>query len=130
MKSADMEIDLTMERNFCEQVLNIDKTIRFAGITNSMGDMIVAKYSSSVTPLLSGVEAEVSAFQSTTKMDSVQALKNKLGKIIYVSEVFENVKRATMRLDNDCFLLVSFEACADHDFMIMNKILPLAKQIL
>lgn len=130
MTSTNTEIDITMEKNFCEQILNLDKTIRFAGITNSMGDIITAKYGKDITPLLSGTEAEISAFQSTAKMDSVRSLKDRLGKIIYVSEVFENVKRATISLDNDCFLLVSFSAQVDHDSIIMNKIMPLVKQVL
>ncbi|MBI5378391.1 MAG: hypothetical protein HZA82_07200, partial [Thaumarchaeota archaeon] len=83
-----------------------------------------------VTPLLSGIEAEISVFQSITKIDSVRAMKGKLGKIIYVSEVFENVKRATISLANDYFLLVSFNAHADHDSIIMNKITPLVKHLL
>lgn len=116
--------------NLCEQILNIDKSIRFVGISNSVGDVITAKYGENVTPLLSGIEAEMSIFQSITRIDSVQAMKDKLGKIIYVAEVFENVKRATIILDSDCFLLVSFNASADHDSIIMNKIVPFAKQMI
>lgn len=116
--------------NLCKQILNLDKNIRFVGISNSVGDIITAKYGESVTPLLSGIEAEMSIFQSITRIDSVQAMKDKLGKIIYVAEVFENVKRATIILDSDCFLLVSFNASADHDSIIMNKIAPFAKQMI
>ena len=116
--------------NLCEQILNLDKSIRFVGISNSVGDVITAKYAENVTPLLSGIEAEMSIFQSITRIDSVQAMKDKLGKIIYVAEVFENVKRATIILDSDCFLLVSFNASAEHDSIIMNKITPFVKQMI
>lgn len=116
--------------NLCEQILNLDKNIRFVGISNSIGDVITAKYGENVTPLLSGIEAEMSIFQSITRIDSVQAMKDKLGKIIYVAEVFENVKRATIILDSEYFLLVSFNASADHDSIIMNKITPLVKQMI
>src|SRR3989338_8130497 len=117
--NTNIESDSMM--NLCEQILNLDKSIRFVGISNNIGDVITAKYGENITPLLSGIEAEMSIFQSITRIDSVQAMKDKLGKIIYVAEVFENVKRATIILDSDCFLLVSFNAYADHDAIIMNK---------
>jgi len=130
MNNTNAEFDLTLEKNFCEQILNLDKTIRFAGITNNMGDMITAKYGKNTAPLLSGLKAEISAFQSTTRMVSIQEeLGDKLGKIIYVSEVFENIKRVTISLENYCFLLISFDVHADHDAIIVNKILPLVRQI-
>lgn len=126
--NTNIESDSMM--NLCEQILNLDKSIRFVGISNNIGDVITAKYGENITPLLSGIEAEMSIFQSITRIDSVQAMKDKLGKIIYVAEVFENVKRATIILDSDCFLLVSFNAYADHDAIIMNKIYPIVKQII
>ena len=126
--NTNIESDSMM--NLCEQILNLDKSIRFVGISNNIGDVITAKYGENITPLLSGIEAEMSIFQSITRIDSVQAMKDKLGKIIYVAEVFENVKRATIILDSDCFLLVSFNAYADHDAIIMNKIYTIVKQII
>ena len=49
-------------------------------------------------------------------------LGSKLGKVNYSVSAYDNVKRATFALDDDMYLLVSFELDAI-DNMIVNKVM-------
>jgi hypothetical protein len=54
----------------------------------------------------------------------------KLGKTIYTFALYKKVKRASIALDSNDYslLMVSFDTGADHESIILNKILPVMKQ--
>jgi glutamine amidotransferase PdxT len=60
-------------------------------------------------------------------MGSRKTMIPKLGKLIYTVSYYEKVKRATMMLSNNNVLMVSFDPEANHDSILINKILPLVK---
>jgi hypothetical protein len=66
-------------------------------------------------------------------MNTRKDFESKFGRPIYSFTLYEKVKRATITLyhnNNEEYpiLMVSFDIEADHDSIIMNKILPIIKE--
>jgi hypothetical protein len=113
--------------DICQNIIDLDKTIRFAGITNMRETIIYAKYRTGLVPLLTQRETIESVEHSVLRMSTRMLMEAKLGKIRYSITFYERVKRAILPIgkDNDFVLIVSFDNEADHDSIIRNKIMPL-----
>jgi len=128
--------------DICNQILEIDKSIRFAAFVNNMGTIIAAQHREPLSvekekeqSLLTKDELELSAIESVLRMVTRKDMMSKLGKPIYSFTLYEKVKRATILLENsqnsDCppILMVSFdnnnEAGAYQETIILNGVLPL-----
>src|SRR5215203_4994520 len=111
----------------CQNIVDLDKMIRFAGIANMRRTIVSAKYRAGLVPLLTQEETIESVEHSVLRMSSRRLMEAKLGKILYSITFYERVKRAILPIgkDNDFVLIVSFDNEADHDSIIRNKIMPL-----
>src|ERR671922_276788 len=111
----------------CQNILDLDKTIRFAGIANMRRTIVSSKYRAGLVPLLTQQEFIESVEHSVLRMSTRRVMEAKLGKILYSITFYEKVKRAVMPIgkDGDFILVVSFDNEADHDLIIRNKIMPL-----
>ena len=111
----------------CQNIIDLDKTIRFAGITNMRRTIVSAKYRPGLVPLLTQQETIESVEQSVLRMSTRRLMEAKLGKILYSITFYEKVKRAVLLIgkNGDFILIVSFDNEADHDSIIHNKIIPL-----
>jgi hypothetical protein len=85
----------------CDQILKMDRSIRFAGIANKMGKTITTAYRKKSDHLLTEDESDLSTIESVLRMTTRGDLQSKLGKPIYSFTLYEKVKRATILLDND-----------------------------
>ena len=115
--------------NLCKQIIELDSTIRFAGIPNKFGKQIVVEYRKGLTPLLTESESELYAIESVIRMNTRKDYELKLGKPIYSYTLYEKIKRTTISLDNNDYpiLMISFDRDADHESIILNKIIPFVK---
>jgi hypothetical protein len=123
--------------DICNQILEIDKCIRFAGFVNNMGTIIASQHRDEVEtkkehPLLTKNELELSAIEAVLRMLTRKDMMSKLGKPIYSFTLYEKVKRATILLENSNnsspILMVSFdnnEAGTYQESTILNGILSL-----
>ena len=111
----------------CGQILSLDNSVRFAGIVNKMGKVVAHQFRDKVSPMLSFEELEASAMGSVLRMKTREDSESKLGKAVYTFTLYEKVKRASIPVQmNDCVLvIVSFENEAEHEKIILKKILPL-----
>lgn len=111
----------------CQNIIDLDKTIRFAGITNMRRTILSAKYRPGLVPLLTQQETIESVEQSVLRMSTRRLMEAKLGKILYSITFYEKVKRAVLPIgkNGDFILIVSFDNEADHDSIVHNKIIPL-----
>ena len=119
--------------SICDQVLHSDTSIRFVGIPNKMGKLVVSRYRDGLVPIITEQEIEILAIESVLRMNTRKDFESKFGRPIYSFTLYEKVKRATITLqDNNSeeypILMVSFDREADHDSIIMNKILPIIKE--
>jgi hypothetical protein len=120
-------------KEICSQVLLLDKSIRFAGIANNMGTLIAYKLREGLVPLLNEEELQNNIMKAVLRMKTREDYESKLGDVIYIFALYKRVKRASIPLDDGhhpdlAVLTVSFDMVADHDTIIMDKILPVLKQ--
>ena len=77
-----------------------DKTIRFVGISNKMGNQIISRSRNGLTPLLTPKEIEMYAMESVLRMNTRKDFELKLGKPIYSFTLYQKVKRVAITLEN------------------------------
>src|ERR671910_1251040 len=116
--------------SLCSRILESDSLIRFIGISNKMGNQIISRYRSGLTPLLTPKEIEMYAMESVLRMNTRKDYESKLGKPIYSFTIYQKIKRVTVTLENREYpiLLASFDIEADHENIIVNKILPMINE--
>ena len=130
MSSSSSSTPYAYAKEICNQVLQLDKSIRFAGIANNMGTLIAYKLREGLVPLLNEEELENSIMKTVLRMKIREDFESKLGDVIYTFALYKRVKRASIPLDHADFavLTMSFDMAADQDSIIMDKILPVLKQ--
>ena len=116
-------------KQICNQVLELDISIRFAGIANNMGTLIAYRLRKGLVPLLDEGELQNSIMKTVLRMKTREDYESKLGDVIYTFTLYKRVKRATIPLDHPdlAVLTMSFDMAADQDGIIMDKILPVLK---
>jgi hypothetical protein len=118
-------------QGLCNDILESDRSIRFVGISDKMGRQIASSYRAELVPLLTPMEIEMSAIESVLRMKTRKDFESKLGKPIYTFTLYQKIKRVTITLENKEYpiLMASFDLEADHDNIIVNKILPLINEL-
>ena len=94
--------------HICNQILEIDKCIRFVGFATNMGTIIASQHRDVLISggkkkehsLLTKNELEFSVIESVLRMATRKDMMSKLGKPIYSFTLYEKVKRATILLEN------------------------------
>jgi hypothetical protein len=124
MKAEDLH-------GLCTRILESDKSIRFVGIPNKIGDQIISCYRPGVESLLTPSETEMLAIESVLRMNTRKDFESKLGKPLYSFTLYQKVKRVTITLENKEYpiLMASFDVEANHDNIVVNKILPLINEL-
>jgi hypothetical protein len=130
MPSSSSSNSYAYAKEICNQVLQLDKSIRFAGIGNNMGTLIAYKLRKGIVPMLNEEELQNSVMKTVLRMKTREDYESKLGDVIYTFALYRRVKRASIPLDHPdlAVLTVSFDMAADQDSIIMDKILPALKQ--
>ena len=88
------------------------------------GKLIAQEYREGLQSFLTKEESELSVMQSIIRMGTRKVLEEKVGKTIYAFALYEKVKRATMPLGDSGILMISFDIEANHEDIILNKVLP------
>jgi hypothetical protein len=116
--------------SLCSKIIESDKAIRFVGISNKMGNQIISRYRGGLTPLLTPKEIEMYAMQTVLRMNTRKDFELKLGIPLYSFTLYQKVERVTITLDSKEYpiLMASFDVEADHENIIVNKILPLINE--
>ncbi len=118
----------SMLKDLCGTILELDRGIRFAGITDGFGKLVISEYRKGLVALLGEKESILSLIQSTIVLGTRKTLQPKLGKIGYVVSTYEKVKLLTLPLHDGSILMVSLDSGEDHNELIEEKILPLVKK--
>jgi hypothetical protein len=66
-----------------------------------MGNQIISRYRSGLTPLLTPSETEMYAMESILRMNTRKDYESKLGKPIYSFTIYQKLKRVTITLNNN-----------------------------
>jgi len=76
----------------CHNIIDLDKTIRFAGIANMRRMILSAKYRAGLVPLLTQEETIESVEHSVLRMSTRRLMEAELGKILYSITLYEKGK--------------------------------------
>jgi len=116
--------------DICEQIIELDKCIRFAGFAAKAGKIIAYKYRKDMIPLLTLDETQLSFIDSVLMVRIREAREPKLGKVICSIVLYEKVIHATILVNSEDYpiLMTSFDKTnerTDHESLILHGILPL-----
>ncbi|MFQ5969200.1 MAG: DUF6659 family protein [Nitrososphaerales archaeon] len=98
----------------CKEIFNVDRKVRFAGISDKSGEIRHGGQREGVRNLLSPEESKKSLVQAMERWESRSSLEPRIGKGKYALTEYEKIKRITVPLDQDHLLLVTTEVDVDH----------------
>ncbi len=130
MTSSSSSLHYASAKEICSQVLRLDNSIRFVGVANNMGSLIAYELQKGIVPLLDEEELQHNIMKTVLRMKTREDYESKLGDVVYTFALYKKVKRASIPLRHPhlAVLTVSFDMAADHESIIMDKILPIIRQ--
>jgi len=121
-------------QEFCDKVIALDKSIRFAGIADEDGKLMATAERKGLKPLLTPEERAQYAITAATRQYTRLRWEYLLGKINYATSHYARLVRATIPIADEnsrlsYVLLLSFDVEVDnvHD-VIMKKVIPLVRK--
>lgn len=111
----------------CNSIFDVDENIRFVGMIDEMGKLIVGDMKKD-TPSLEKNDGSIRLYLGYAINNILRRdFDNVFGKVIYTFSEREKIKLLTIPLGEN-LLLVSFDKLADHTELI-NKILGVIKKM-
>ncbi len=122
-------IDYEFLYAFSRDVLRVDESIRWIGITNKFGVLLNVEQKEGEAPFLTEEEQEEYVSNSITRDKKIR-FESKIGKQIYAFGRYKKLSRATIPIISDgYYMLLIFDAKATNfDEVIMKKVLPLTEK--
>lgn len=121
-------------QEFCDGVITLDKSIRFAAIADEDGKLVATSERKGLKPLLTQEERAQYAITAATRQYTRLRWEYLLGKINYATSHYAKLVRATIPIADEnsrlsYVLLLSFDVEVEnvHD-VIMKKIIPLVRK--
>lgn len=113
-------------KELCNKVLEVEPHVRFSGILNSRGDLIVESNKDDSSKLLSAEEVKMSVHYTFQRWTSIQNLEHKIGKEKTNITEFERVTLISLLLNDGNLLLLSSEPGANYMEIIskVKQIIP------
>ena len=121
-------------QEFCDKVIALDKSVRFAAIADEDGELVATSERKGLKPLMTPEERAQYAITAATRQYTRLRWEYLLGKINYATSHYAKLVRATIPIADEnsrlsYVLLLSFDVDAEnvHD-VIMKKIIPLVRK--
>lgn len=121
-------------QEFCDNVITLDKSIRFAAIADEDGKLVATAERKGLKPLLTPEERAQYAITAATRQYTRLRWEYLLGKINYAMSHYTKLVRATIPIADEnsrlsYVLLLSFDVGAENvHAVIMKKIIPLVRK--
>jgi hypothetical protein len=120
-----LRIDYELLNSVCEDVLGKHNSIRWTGIVNKNGVILAQKARKGVRLLLSDEENEEYAATAIARQKTRGKFEPKIGKMVYSFGRYELIHRATIPINENYYLLMTFDVEEKNfDRIIIDKILP------
>lgn len=127
IKKGMIEYDLIYE--ISKAILNVDPSVRWMGIANKFGVLLNAEHREGLEQLMTDEENEEYAALTVTRHKTRIKFQPKIGDLIYAVGKYERVIRATIRINEDYFLLMTLDVDAkDYDSILVDKVIPLIRE--
>jgi hypothetical protein len=125
----EIRIDDKFLYRFNKDVLNIDPSIRWVGISDNTGVLLNVAYKEGLTLLLSNEENEEYASNAIKRHKTRITFESKMGKMNYAVGRYEKLIRATIPIDSNYYLLITLDVEAkDYDTIIIEKVIPFVEK--
>ena len=122
---AWMGIDYEFLNSFCRNVVARDGSIRWAGIVNKNGVLLVQQARKGVKLLLTEEENEEYAAGAIARQKTRGKFESKIGKMLYAFGRYEKLHRATIPVNENYYLLITLDVEEKNfDSIIMDKVAP------
>ena len=132
MSSERNDIDNTTKflYAFTQNILNIDSSIRWVGITDQNGNIINERDRQGLKPFLTVEENYQWAIRTITRHVTRFKLESKMGKLTYLFRRYTRMSRCLIPINEENYYLVFTMDFEEYNFdkIIMEKIIPLIKQ--
>jgi hypothetical protein len=114
-------------QDLCNQVLRIDRSIRYVGVADHLGTLIATAYRPGLVPLSSREETEKYTVQAIQRTGAIHG-GPKVGRLQYVIGKYENLVRATIPVTSDrqdkFYLMLSFDLGSNAVSIIEKQVIP------
>jgi hypothetical protein len=125
----EIRIDDKFLYRFNKDVLNLDASIRWVGISDNTGVLLNVAYKEGLTLLLSNEENEEYASNAIKRHKTRITFESKMGKMNYAVGRYEKLIRATIPIDSNYYLLITLDVEAkDYDTIIIEKVIPFVEK--
>lgn len=117
-------------RAFCQRILSLHPTVRFAGVADFAGKLLASSYRDGLVPLIDRAQTERYALQTVFRARSRGEFKPQVGEHKYAIAVYDRLIRSTIPINHfneefrSMYLLVSFDVGGDCMKVIEDMILP------
>ena len=127
--SINKDDDDELISTFVKKVVNLNKSIRWAGMANQLGIIIKETYREGLRPLLTREENLEYAANTIARHKERIKYEPKIGKLVYAAGRYQKLNRATIPINEDFFLLIALDVeLKNFDEMIMERLIPLIKK--
>ena len=114
---------------FTQNLLNIDSSIRWVGITDQNGNIINERDRQGLKPFLTVEENHQWAIRTITRHKTRLQFESKMGKLTYLFRRYTRMSRCLIPINENYYLLFTMDFDQyNFDKIIMEKIIPLIKQ--
>jgi hypothetical protein len=122
--------------NLCKEILQLDNSIRFAGIANNLGSLVATAYREDLIPLMDKQETSHYTIQAVLRATTREDFESKIGRLVYSIGKYERLIRATIPIpiglfgkeDDDenesYYFLLSFDLNSNVMDVIEDKVMP------
>jgi hypothetical protein len=126
VKARSMAIDYEFLNKFCQHAIDVDVSIRWAGIVNKNGVIIAQQKRRGLNLLLTEEENEDYAATAIARQRTRGKFETKIGRMHYAFGRYEKLHRATIPINQSAYLLVTIDVeQKGFDSLIMEGIIPL-----
>jgi hypothetical protein len=122
-------IDYEFLNSFCKGVLAKARTIRWVAMVNKNGVILTQKSREGVKLLLTEEENEQYAASAIVRQKTRGRFESKIGKMVYAFGRYDRLHRATIPINEDYYLLITFDIDEKNfDSIIMDSLLPMVAE--
>ncbi|MGI0038071.1 MAG: DUF6659 family protein [Nitrososphaera sp.] len=109
----------------CDTIFALDKSIRFAGVIDKMGNLVAGGMKKGIRPLEPKEERRKLFIEFALRNAMRQDFDSKFGKVIYTLSEREKIKITSFPM-GDSLVLVSIDRDCDHEKLIRQilKLVP------
>ena len=114
---------------FTQSILNIDRSIRWVGITDQNGIIINERYREGLKLMLTIEENHDFAINTINRHKTRLKFEPKMGELTYTFRRYRRMSRCLIPINNYYYLILTLDFDQyDFDKIITEKIIPIIKQ--